>query len=113
MEIYRLKDKDKAFDYSKNIGLHNIVFSVTSNKGYEMTRWFLLEDLEDLNYNDFVVVEGSHCSCFDFDDVYWEAIRYTSDELIKLCKEKIKCMDEQKEREFYFLVFQYLTNSNY
>lgn len=38
MEIYRLKDKDKAFDYSKNIGLHNIVFSVTSNKGYEMTR---------------------------------------------------------------------------
>ena len=43
-------------------------------------------------------MEGSHCYCCGFDDVYWEAIKYTSDELIKLCKEKIKYMEEQKER---------------
>lgn len=108
MEVYSLKDKDKAF-YSKKIGLHNIVFSVTSNKDYEMERYFLLEGLEDLKYNEYVIVEGFHCSCYDFDDTNWEAIKCTTEELIKLSSEKLKFVTG-KEKEFYLLVYNYLTD---
>lgn len=106
MEVYSLKDK--AFDIKK-IGLHNIVFSVTSDHDCEMERWFLLEDLEDLKYNEYVIVEGFHCSCYDFDDTNWEAIRCTTEELIKLSNEKLKFVTG-KEKEFYLLVYDYLTN---
>ena len=79
MEAYKL-DKDK-------IKIHNIVYAITSEPDYNMSRMFLLEDLEDLGYNEYVIVEGYHCSCYDFDDTHWEATKYTGEELIKLAEE--------------------------
>lgn len=78
MEKYDLKNKQVKF--------HNILFASTSEPDYEMYRIILLEKLEDIKYDEYVVVEGSHCSCYDFDDTEWEAIKYNRNELIKLAE---------------------------
>lgn len=81
MEKYNFKDKE--------IKLHNILFATTTKPDYEMSRFILLESLEDINYNEYVLVEGYHCSCYDFDDCKWEAMKYTEEELVKLAESKI------------------------
>ena len=80
MEKYNLKLND--------IKIHNIVYAVTTPNDYSMGRWLLLEDMPDTKYNEYVIVEGFHCSCYGFDDTKWEAIKYEKDELIKLAKIK-------------------------
>ena len=92
----------------QEIKLHNIVISLTSHIDYEMTRWILLEDLEDLEYKEYVVVEGYHCSCYDFNDTKWEAIKYTKDELLRLAKEKLKRnFWYGEEKQFYDSILDY------
>ena len=60
----------EKYDLKKgNVKFHNIVIAVTTKPDYEMNRYLLLEDLKDLEYGEFVIVEGGHCSCYDFDDV--------------------------------------------
>ena len=101
MEAYNLKTSDVKF--------HNIVIAVTSEPDYEMNRWILLEDLEDLKYGEYVVVEGGHCSCYDFDDTQWHAMKYSKEELIKLAELRISENHWYKEeKEFYKLVIDYL-----
>ncbi|NRD80330.1 hypothetical protein HPT25_23695 [Bacillus sp. BRMEA1] len=56
---------------------HHIVVACTSKPDYEMNRQILLEN----DHGTFVVLEGYHCSCYDFDDTEWEAIEYTNEEL--------------------------------
>ena len=100
MEKYDLK-KEK-------VQLHNIAIATTSRPDYEMNRWLLLEDLKDLNYNEYVVVEGGHCSCYGFDETVWDAIKYTTEELIKIAEDRISNDYYYKEeKEFYRLVLNY------
>ena len=74
-----------------------------------MSRWLLLEDLEDLKWNEYVIVEGYHCSCYDFDETEWEAIKYDREELVKIAKDRIeKDVWDEKEKTFYKLVLEYL-----
>ena len=63
---------------------HNIVYAATTKPDYEMERLILLVDMPETNYGEYVLVEGSHCSCYDFDDTKWEATVYTREELKKL-----------------------------
>ena len=81
MEKYDLK--------LSNIKFHNIVLAITSKPDYEMWRYLLIEDLEDLRYDEYIVVEGYHCSCYGFDDTKWEAIKYTKNELLILAEKRI------------------------
>lgn len=105
MEKYDLKNK--------KIKLHNIVITITSSIDYYMERYMLLEDLEDLKSNEFVVVEGSHCSCYGFDDTEWEAIKYTEVELLKLATEKAKkSFWYAEEKQFYKLILDYFRGNN-
>lgn len=71
----------KKFDLDNfTILPHHILVAETSQPDYEMGRKILLE----LNYNQYVLVEGWHCSCYDFDDSEWDAIEYNEEELRKL-----------------------------
>lgn len=105
MEKYNLK-KD-------NIKLHNIVIANTSEPDYEMSRWLLLEDLEGLNYDEYVIVEGSHCSCYGFDDTQWHAMKYTKEELIKIAIDRTREHWYKEETKFYELVLEYLGKHEY
>lgn len=62
-----------------SVPLHHVVAVVTSRPDYEMSRLVYVEDWPE--YDDRTVIEGSHCSCYDFDDTQWEGIAYTRDEL--------------------------------
>lgn len=68
---------------------HNIIFAYTSEPDYEMERRILLE----IKYNEYVILEGGHCSCYDFDDTEWEAIQYDSEELAKLANAEYNSRD--------------------
>ena len=76
MRNYDLKDKIVEF--------HHVLFATTTPVDYEMSRLLLLEDMPDTDWNEYVFVEGYHCSCYGFDDTQWEATVYTDKELEKL-----------------------------
>ncbi|MGF9975927.1 hypothetical protein [Viridibacillus arvi] len=59
---------------------HHIFIAHTSEPDYEMSRQILLE----IQYDKYVILEGSHCSCYDFDDTEREAIEYSGEELRKI-----------------------------
>ena len=101
MEKYDLK--------KENVKFHNIVIAVTTKPDYEMDRYLLLEDLKDLEHGEFVIVEGGHCSCYDFDETQWDAIKYTKEELIKIAKDRVlnNCWHSE-EKQFYKLVLEYI-----
>ena len=77
MTNYNLKNK-------ADIKMHNVLFATTSERDYDMERLLLLEDMPDTKYNEFVLVEGFHCSCYDFDETNWDCTKLTKDELNKL-----------------------------
>lgn len=69
----------------KELYPHNVVFAWTSDQDYDMERLILLEDLPGIDHFDgYVVLEGSHCSCFGFDETSWDAVEYSREELQKL-----------------------------
>lgn len=74
MKKYDLKNKT-------DIKLHNVLFATTSEQGYEMDRLLLLEDMPNTYLGEFVLAEGYHCSCYDFDETEWDCVKLTRDEL--------------------------------
>ena len=84
----------------KEIKPHNILYCVTSEMYYEMARLILLEDMPDTESGEYVLVEGDHCSCYDFDDTYWDATVYTGDELVRLLSDCKNYELRQKLKEF-------------
>ena len=77
MEKYILENKT-------DIKMHNVLFAITSERDYEMERLLLLENMPDTNYNEYVLAEGYHCSCYDFDDTTWDCTKLNEEELKKL-----------------------------
>ena len=69
---------------NKQIELHNVLFTVTSEQDYEMGRLLILENMPDTAYNEYVLVEGYHCSCYDFNDTKWESTLLSKEELLKI-----------------------------
>lgn len=59
---------------------HHILVAFTTEPDYEMSRYILLR----IDYGTYIVLEGHHCSCYDFDETEWEAIEYTEEEIKKL-----------------------------
>lgn len=80
MRKYNLKNKDY-------IKLSNVLFATTSPCDWEMNRLLLLEHMPDTNYNEYVLAEGYHCSCYDFDETDWDCIVVTEEELSKILKD--------------------------
>lgn len=71
-----------------NIKPHNVIFSHTSERDYEMSRIMLLEKIDGLESDEYLLLEGYHCSCYDFDETNWDAIIYTMNELQILAQSK-------------------------
>lgn len=67
----------------EKIKISNILYCVTSKIDYCMHRTLIIE-LPELKMDEILVVEGYHCSCYDFDDCEWEGTVYTVDEYKKL-----------------------------
>lgn len=65
---------------------HQILVAITSEPDYEMDRKMLLENIEGLKWDEYLVLEGFHCSCYDFDDTDWSGTIYNKEELSKLAK---------------------------
>ena len=83
---------------------YNILFAWTSEPDWEMNRIIVLERLDDvLAYDEVLVLEGGHCSCYDFDETQWDGIIYTKDELKKLAE-----ADYNKNNAFYQILVKYL-----
>jgi hypothetical protein len=76
-------NQDQIKLISQNIKPHNIVFCSTTPVDYEMSRIILIEDVPEINEK-YIVVEGSHCSCYGFEEIAWYATTYTKNELLKL-----------------------------
>jgi hypothetical protein len=79
--------------------LHHILFAHTSEIEREMKKYILLDEenisdipqiQEQLRNEDeiYIIIEGDHCSCYDFNDTDWIAIAYTEGELEKLCSSR-------------------------
>ena len=95
-----------------DLKIHNFTIVYTTPKYYTMERYILLEDIKDLHYDEYIICEGSHCSCYDFDDTEWEYFKYSEEELKKLINTKLN--DEycdKHEKEFYRLCKQYFEGS--
>lgn len=73
----------------KKVGLkpHQILVTITSEPDYEMNKRMLLTDIEGLEYDEeYLILEGGHCSCYDFDETDWDGTIYKRDELMKIAQ---------------------------
>ena len=76
----------------KSIATWRIVCASQSEPNYSEERYILIyagDDTETYYDEGYIVIEGGHCSCYDWDKVGWNAVKYTSDELRKLGESKI------------------------
>lgn len=81
----------EKINLNKNdLKIHNFVITYTTPLGYEMRRFMLLEDIKGLEYGEYVICEGYHCSCYGFDDTEWEYFKYKENELNDLIKVNLK-----------------------
>ena len=75
------------FDVSK-IPFHSIVFTVSSDDiCCDWDRIYYIENLNiecKVDYDSYLIIDGSHCSCYDFEDTEWTATEYTFGEFKKL-----------------------------
>ncbi len=63
--------KQYKWDNKEPIMAHEILFTYTSSLDYDMDRLIMLKRDGKL-----IFLEGSHCSCFDFDECTWEATEF-------------------------------------
>jgi len=90
-----------------NIPISDIVLSYTQDEGYESQRNFLLETYGYSKVGeDYIIIEGSHCSCYGYDDMDWDITAYDSEELIKVAKGRVKT--SYFNPEFWKMVLKYL-----
>lgn len=90
----------------KDIPLSDIILSYTNDEGYDAERDFLIDTW---NYDDvkasYVIIEGEHCSCYDFDDIEWNMTAYEPSELVKVAKGRIG--EGYFNPEFWKMVLKY------
>ncbi len=66
---------------------HQIFAARTSEPDYEMSRDIILVCVDDIDeWDEYLYLEGYHCSCYDFDDTNWDGTVYTKEELLKLAE---------------------------
>ena len=83
------------------IELHNVVFSTTTPEDYEMDRLLLLENMPQTKWDEYVLVEGGHCSCYGFNETQWDATVFSEAEMDKLMEQEQYDRTRKELREFW------------
>lgn len=90
----------------KAIKTWRIICAAQSEPYFSEDRQILLyaED-EPRSWGEYMLLDGGHCSCYDWDEVSWDATVYTREELEKLAGSKLDggCYGES-ERMFWKMV---------
>lgn len=82
----------RVIEAPDKIDTWRIVCAAQSQPDYSEDRQILYYggDREDYHGNGpFVVLDGGHCSCYDWEEVEWDATEYALDELLALAKSKV------------------------
>jgi len=80
--------QESKFDIT-NIPISDIVIVITSDADYSMNRVMLAEPTGARAISSgerWLLIHGSHCSCYGFDETEWDATWYNTDELLKVIK---------------------------
>ena len=85
---------------------HNIEFCYTSEQDYEMQRIIIITGIEGLQYDEYLVLGGGHCSCYDFDETEWDGVVWDNAEFHKLAESKSQKNYDEKERRFWEIVLK-------
>lgn len=81
----------RKIDAPYEIETWRIVCAAQSQPDFSEDRQILYYGGERSDYHGngpFVVLDGGHCSCYDWEDVEWDAMEYTYDELVRLAESK-------------------------
>lgn len=101
----------KKINLPKELPLYSILFAETSEPDYEMSRTIILDpdNLPEEIYsqvdfkNIIIVIEGHHCSCYDFCETEFDAMGYTKEEFLKLCDGSYSNNSIwQKSKEYFY-----------
>ncbi len=93
----------------KNIEPWRIICAAQSEPDYNEDRQILLYGGDADTYyqaGPFILLDGGHCSCYDWEEVEWDATEYDYDELVTLAKSKAdgKGCFYESEQKFWQLV---------
>lgn len=94
----------KKVEAPKAIEPWRIICASQSEPGYSEDRWMLIYGGEEIWDDVYVVLEGGHCSCYDWQEVQWDAVEYTRDELVQLAMNNSRSGYYVAERRFWKLV---------
>ena len=78
----------KDVEAPKAIKTWRIICAAQSEPDYSESRQILIYAGEDTWERRYMLLDGGHCSCFDWEDVEWDAVEYTEEELLALAESK-------------------------
>lgn len=89
----------------KAIKTWRIICAAQSEPNYSEDRQVLVYAGEDTCDDEYMLLDGGHCSCYDWDEVDWDATVYSREELEALARSKTGggCYEES-ERMFWAMV---------
>lgn len=87
------------------VELWRIICASQSEPDYSEDRQILLYGGDNECVDEFILLDGGHCSCYGWDEVEWSAVKYTRSELDVLSRSKAEdgCY-YRSEREFWRMV---------
>ena len=72
----------------KAIKTWRIVCAAQSEPNYSESRQILIYAGDGARDDRYMLLDGGHCSCFGWEDVSWDAVEYTEEELLSLARSK-------------------------
>lgn len=109
--IDELTGQMKAIEAPKSIEPWRIICAAQSEPDYSEERYMLVyagDGINDYYDKGYILLEGWHCSCYDWPEVDWDATYYEEDELLKIADMRKRNPSDSAERRFFMLVEQAL-----
>lgn len=101
----------KTVEAPKTIEPWRIICAAQSEPDYSEELYMLIyagDRSDDYYDKGYILLEGWHCSCYDWPEVDWDATHYEEDELLKIADMRKRNPTDSAERCFFMLVEQAL-----